>query len=186
MLGCGAGALRTRSCLQSREEPCIQMPAAQQKVSGHQSAACGASQTPDSSPPDTRPPLSAETSTKDTATLGAAFHYPLMCRRGQVGLREVDRQSHNSQLDAARVTLNRQLGGWGNCSPHEEKVQHLLGRTKSPVVCPGIRRGRGVTAQKGRHQVGHQSLRAACLDAPHHAGLIPVPDGHTFPLEWNT
>ena len=103
-----------------------------------------------------------------------------------MGLREVDRQSHNSQLDAAQVTLNRQFGGWENFSPHEEKFQHVLGGTKSSVGCPGIWRGRGVTAQEGRHQIGHQSLRAASLDAPHPAGLIPVPDRHTFPLEWNT
>ena len=121
-----------------------------------------------------------------TAILGAAFPFPVVCRRGQVGLREVNRQSHNSQLVAAQVTLNPQFWGWGNCAPHEEKVQHLLGRTKSPVACPGLWRSRVVTAQEGRQQVGRQSLRAVSLDAPHHAGLIPVRHGHTFPLEWNT
>ena len=103
-----------------------------------------------------------------------------------MGLREVDSQCHESQLDVAQVALNPQFGGWGNCSPHEEKVQHLLGGTKSPVWCPGMWRCRRVTAQEGRQQVGHQILRGASLDAPHHAGLIPVPHGHTFPLEWNT
>ena len=57
-----------------------------------------------------------------TANLRAAFHFPLVCRRGQVGLREVDRQSHDSQFDAARATLNPQFGGWGTCALREEKV----------------------------------------------------------------
>ena len=48
--------------------PVNKWAAAGQRVSGHWSAASGASRTPDSSPPDTRPPLSAQTSTEDTDT----------------------------------------------------------------------------------------------------------------------
>ena len=41
-------------------------------------------------------------------------------------------------------------------------------------------------AQEGRHQVAHEHLQSASLDAPHASGLIAVPCRHTFPLGWNT
>ena len=76
--------------------------------------------------------------------------------------------------------------GEGKCSPREEKVQHLLGGAKSPVGAQECGEVGRVTAQEGRHQLAHQRLQSASLDAPHPAGLIPVPCGHTFPLGWNT
>ena len=60
------------------------------------------------------------------------------------------------------------------------------GGTKSPVGAQECGEAGGVTAQEGRHQVAHQRLQAASLDASHPAGLIPVPRGHTFTLGWNT
>lgn len=75
--------------------------------------------------------------------------------------------------------------GEGKCSPHEEKVQHLLRAAKSPVGTQESGEVGGVTAQEGRHQVAHQRLQSASLHAPHPAGLIPVPWGHIFPLGWN-
>ena len=45
-----------------------------------------------------------------TATLGASPPFPLVCRRDQMGLREVGRHSHDSELEAAQFPLSPQLG----------------------------------------------------------------------------
>lgn len=44
-----------------------------------------------------------------TVTLGAAPPFPLVCRRGQLGLRAVDGHSHDSQLEGGRVPLSPQF-----------------------------------------------------------------------------
>ena len=45
-----------------------------------------------------------------TAKVWAALSFILVCRRGQLGLREVGRHSHDSQLEAALVRLSSQFG----------------------------------------------------------------------------
>ena len=105
-------------------------------------------------------------------------------RRGQLGLREVGRHSNDSQLLAARVPLSPQF--WRGSAHLVKRRSSAAGGTKSPGGSQECGEVGGVTAQKFRHQVAHQCLQSASLDAPNHEGLIPVPRGHTFPLGWNT
>ena len=65
------------------------------------------------------------------ATLWAAPPFPLVCRRGQLGVREVGRHSHDSQLEAARVPLSLQFGR-GSAHLMERRSSTCWG-TKSPV-----------------------------------------------------
>ena len=73
-----------------------------------------------------------------TPKLWAAPPFIIVCRRGQLGLREVGRHSHDSQLEAALVPRSPQFG---------RRSAHLVKRRSStcwgggyqkPCGCPGM------------------------------------------------
>ena len=92
----------------------------------------------------------------------------------------MERHSQDSQLEGGQVFPSTQ---WGRGSAHlvNRRSSTCWGAPKSPVGAQECGEVGGVTAQEGRHQVGHQHLPSASPDAVHPAGLIPVPCGHTFP-----
>ena len=95
---------------------------------------------------------------------GLLLPFPSSAEGGQLGLTEVERHSQDSQLEGGQVFPSTQ---WGRGSAHlvNRRSSTCWGAPKSPVGAQECGEVGGVTAQEGRHQVGHQHLQSASPDA---------------------